>query len=452
MIMKKRFPSIGHLGIIIILFAIFQLPFMLPMKYLPEHKMLILLIAYVFSMTMTILATKKIFNRRAKLNFKPGFWYLLPVIIVVTFLFLMLGNILVALLPEPTGKLAEIYEKFQESMKLVMENKVLGFLMLAIAAPLLEEILFRGIILKALLKKYSPYKAILISAFTFGIFHLNPWQFLFASVLGLWLGYVYWKTRSLFYPVMIHFIVNATAFVLSLKYGENIADDPFEKNKDIQLYLTMLMILVSLIWLAYRYFEKYFSSKQRSIVLATQNSHKIAEIQKILPENFKLISLGDIGFDRKLQETGKSLKANALQKMQQVAVPYDVDVIADDTGLEVEALNGAPGVYSARYAGENATYEDNVQKLLSEMRGKENRNARFRTVVAMSLGNKEYVVEGEVKGKITTEPRGTNGFGYDSVFVPEGYDKTFAEMSDEEKNAISHRANALKKLNKILKS
>ena len=156
-----------------------------------------------------------------------------------------------------------------------------------------------------------------------------------------------------------------------------------------------------------------------------------------------------MGFEGKLRETGKTLEANALQKVRQIADPYDVDAIADDTGLEVDALNGSPGVYSARFAGENASYEDNVQKLLEEMKEVENREAQFRTVVAYSKDNKEHIVSGVVKGHITTEPRGAGGFGYDSVFVPEGYTQTFAEMGETEKNKISHRAIALQKLKEM---
>jgi len=200
---------------------------------------------------------------------------------------------------------------------------------------------------------------------------------------------------------------------------------------------------------AYFYFEKFFKNQAKEIVLATQNPHKIAEIKKILPGNVRLKSINDLGFEGELKETGDTLDANALQKLRQITIPYDVDAIADDTGLEVEVLDGAPGVYSARYAGDNPTYEDNVQKLLEEMADKDNRKAQFRTVIAFSDGNKEHVVTGVVKGHITREPRGTGGFGYDSVFVPEGYEQTFAEMGDEEKNKISHRARALQELKKL---
>ena len=447
--MKKRFPTFWHLVVILLLIMVFQIPFSMPMVAFKEYKAFFFLLSYVFSMAATIWVVRRLYHKKSKFNFQPVHLAILPLVVLVTYLFFVFGNISLSFLPEPTGFFKKLFDMMQESMQSIFTNKFLAFIILAVAAPVLEETLFRGIILKALLKKYTPYKAIVISAVVFGVFHMNPWQFLYAFILGLWLGYIYWKTRTLFYPVLIHFIANSTAFLLMLKYGVDMENDPFTQNQETTLFVALSAGILVLLWLAYRYFEKYFSTTEKSIVLATQNPHKIAEIQKILPENFKLISLQDIGFNRKLRETGKTLKANALQKMRQVAVPYDVDAIADDTGLEVEALNGAPGVYSARYAGEEATYEDNVQKLLAEMQGQENRNARFRTVVAMNLGNKEYVVEGAINGKITTEPRGENGFGYDSVFMPDGYDKTFAEMTEDEKNQISHRALALKNLKKI---
>jgi XTP/dITP diphosphohydrolase len=208
------------------------------------------------------------------------------------------------------------------------------------------------------------------------------------------------------------------------------------------MYIT-LGFSVLILYALYLIFEKYFANSKQKIVLATQNVHKIEEINQILPENIEIISLTDIGFHDKLIETGNRLQNNALQKVHQIAKPYAVDVIADDTGLEVEALHNQPGVYSARYAGEHATYQDNVDKLLKELEGVENRKAQFRTVIAFSDANKELLFEGIIKGSITHEQKGENGFGYDSVFMPEGYDITFAEMSLEEKNKISHRAKAL---------
>ncbi|MBO5186685.1 MAG: non-canonical purine NTP diphosphatase [Prevotella sp.] len=193
------------------------------------------------------------------------------------------------------------------------------------------------------------------------------------------------------------------------------------------------------------------------IVFATNNSHKLAEIQNILGETFEILSLKDIGCDVDIPETGKTLEENAMQKAEYIFKHYGLSVFADDTGLEVDALGGAPGVYSARYAGgEGHDSEANMAKLLAELDGNDNRKARFRTVIALILkdengGNdtvKEF--EGIVNGSIIRERRGGEGFGYDPVFCPEGYEKTFAELGNDIKNQISHRAKAVKKLAEYL--
>lgn len=184
----------------------------------------------------------------------------------------------------------------------------------------------------------------------------------------------------------------------------------------------------------------------RKIVFATNNQHKLEEIRKITGGKIKILSLSDIGCREDIPETGATLEENALIKAQFVKNRFGFDCFADDTGLEVEALNGAPGVYSARYAGEACNPQDNMEKLLAALQGNDNRLARFRTVMALLLDGKEYCFEGEIGGRITEERRGTAGFGYDPVFVPEGYDKTFAELGEEEKNNISHRALATQKL------
>ncbi len=446
----KRFPTFGHFMLILLFFIIFSIPFSFIQTFTPESSQaLLMLFGYAIPLILTIWATRKAFDKRGVFNYKPGpFWELLPLIVLISYAFLIVGEFTVFLLPEPTGIFKKIFDLLNETMTSIFEHKILGFLMIGVAAPVLEETLFRGVILKALLKKYKPWKAILYSAIAFGIFHLNPWQFLYATTLGIWLGYVYWKTRSLFYPILIHALLNSTAFLVAqntdLKADEGLSDMML-KNGMTSYYLLVLLALMFIV-AAYFIFEKYFENQPQDLVLATQNQHKIAEIKKILPSNVRLRSLKDIRFKGDLKETGDTLEANARQKMRQIAVPYDVDALADDTGLEVEALDGAPGVYSARYAGEQASYQDNVNKLLEEMKGKENRKAKFRTVIAISKGDKEYLIEGEIPGEITTEPRGENGFGYDSVFVPEGYDKTFAELSEEEKNRISHRARALQKM------
>ena len=189
------------------------------------------------------------------------------------------------------------------------------------------------------------------------------------------------------------------------------------------------------------------------IVFATNNKHKLEEIREILGGEFEILSLKDIGCDVDIPETGDTLEANARQKAEYVFERYGLDCFADDTGLEVEALNGAPGVHSARYAeGTDHDSRANMAKLLREMEGKTNRKARFRTVISLirrdadNPRGREQRFEGIVEGHISTSPHGTEGFGYDPVFVPEGYDESFAQLGETVKNTISHRARAVKKL------
>ncbi len=182
------------------------------------------------------------------------------------------------------------------------------------------------------------------------------------------------------------------------------------------------------------------------LIFATHNQHKTEEAKEIIPSCFQIKNLKDIGCMEEIPETTDTLAGNALQKARYVHEHYHVSCFSDDTGLEVEALDGRPGVYSARYAGEHCTYQDNVRKLLGEMEGKTNRKACFKTVVALILNDKEYLFEGRVDGVIIEQQRGTSGFGYDPVFLPDGFEQTFAEMSDEEKNSISHRGRAMRQL------
>lgn len=187
------------------------------------------------------------------------------------------------------------------------------------------------------------------------------------------------------------------------------------------------------------------------IIFATHNEHKTHEARAILGADWHLMNLHDVGCNEEVPETADTLKGNALQKAQYVLDHYHTNCFADDTGLEVEALDGRPGVYSARYAGERCTYQDNVNKLLAEMKGISNRKACFKTVVALILDGETHFFEGRVDGTILGEPRGTAGFGYDPVFQPDGYDQTFAEMGDDVKNSISHRGRAMRKLMEFLK-
>lgn len=186
------------------------------------------------------------------------------------------------------------------------------------------------------------------------------------------------------------------------------------------------------------------------LVLASNNKHKLEEMRAILGGKVEILSLSDINCHDEIPEEQDTIEGNALQKARYIHDKFNLDCFADDTGLEVECLNGEPGVYSARYAGEHPTFDDNIAKLLANMEGHENRNARFRTAIALILGGKEYVFEGEVKGQIIKEYRGYNGFGYDPVFLPDGYSQTFAELPAEIKNKISHRGNAAKKLAEFL--
>lgn len=188
------------------------------------------------------------------------------------------------------------------------------------------------------------------------------------------------------------------------------------------------------------------------IVFATNNKHKLEEIRAILGDSIKVLSLKDIGCDVDIPETGTTLEANALQKAQYIFDNYGYECFADDTGLEVDALGGEPGVYSARYAGPGHDSEANMTKLLCKLGNNNNRKARFRTVIALiRKGEKPNLFTGIVEGSIINERRGGEGFGYDPIFKPDGYDKTFAELGNEIKNGISHRARAVKKLAEYLK-
>ena len=182
------------------------------------------------------------------------------------------------------------------------------------------------------------------------------------------------------------------------------------------------------------------------IVFATNNQHKLSEIRQILGDSIEVLSLKDIGCDVDIPETGTTLEANALQKAQYIYDNYHIDVFADDTGLEVDALNGAPGVYSARYAGDAHDSEANMTKLLNELGENNNRRARFRTVIALIQQGEVHEFEGIVGGQIIRERKGEEGFGYDPIFQPDGYDQTFAELGLDIKNQISHRARATAKL------
>lgn len=184
----------------------------------------------------------------------------------------------------------------------------------------------------------------------------------------------------------------------------------------------------------------------KNLVFATNNSHKLSEVRAILEPNFKIISLKELNFSDDIPETAKTLEGNALLKAKYIYEKYGMECFADDTGLEIEALNGDPGVYSARFAGVENDAKKNMQKVMRLMTGIQNRNACFRTVIAFIRHSEIIYFEGKINGVIAVDAQGDNGFGYDPVFIPEGYSQSFAQLSAETKNKISHRAIAVNKL------
>ena len=188
------------------------------------------------------------------------------------------------------------------------------------------------------------------------------------------------------------------------------------------------------------------------LVFATNNTHKLNEVRAIAGARFSIVSLKELGCFDEIPETGETLPENALLKAQYIHNKFQCNCFADDTGLEIEVLGGKPGVYSARYAGEHCSFQDNVLKVLRELQGIPNRKACFKTVIALILNETTYFFEGKIEGEIIEIEKGTNGFGYDPIFKPSGYEKTFAEMTDAEKNKISHRALATKQLNDFLQT
>lgn len=188
------------------------------------------------------------------------------------------------------------------------------------------------------------------------------------------------------------------------------------------------------------------------LVFASSNNHKINEIKKLLPENIELLGLNDIECFDEIPETAETIEGNAILKADYIKNNYGLNCFADDSGLEIEALNGQPGVYSARYAGEPKDDNKNINKVLFNLDNQTNRKANFKTVICLNLNDKQYLFTGIVNGSIINEKKGDNGFGYDPIFVPDGYDKTFAQMTFEEKNQISHRAKAVMQMIDFLKN
>ena len=189
----------------------------------------------------------------------------------------------------------------------------------------------------------------------------------------------------------------------------------------------------------------------RELIFASNNKHKLEEVKAILGNRIEVLSLNDINCHDDIPETADTLEGNALIKARYIYDKFGVDCFADDTGLEVEALDGEPGVYSARYAGEDCNSEANMYKLLQNLTGKNNRNAQFRTVIALIIQGEEKLFNGIVKGTISNEKMGNAGFGYDPIFIPEGFSESFAQMTSDMKNSISHRYRATEELSKYLK-
>lgn len=188
------------------------------------------------------------------------------------------------------------------------------------------------------------------------------------------------------------------------------------------------------------------------LIFATHNANKLKEVKSLIPSSIELLSLDDINFNTEINETETTIEGNALLKAKTIYEQTGINCFADDSGLLVDYLNGAPGVYSARYAGEPKNDENNLQKLLVELKAAKNKKAHFKTVMALIIDGKDYLFEGTINGEIIAEKRGNNGFGYDPIFIPNGYKTTFAEMDSETKNAISHRGIALQKLINFINS
>lgn len=186
------------------------------------------------------------------------------------------------------------------------------------------------------------------------------------------------------------------------------------------------------------------------LIFASQNKNKVLEVKSLMPPSIELLSLSDINFNEDIEETESTIEGNALLKARTIYTKTQMNCFADDSGLLIDALNGSPGVYSARYAGEPKNDEANLQKVLHQLSGIENRKAHFKTVMALIIDGKEFLCEGIINGIIISTKKGTNGFGYDPIFVPDGYAKTFAELDFKEKSTISHRALALQKMISVL--
>jgi len=402
----------------------------------------VMALVYALPLTVAIWWTLRRFGIRLYPDFSlpppKVFWG-----IVVLYIPLMwIVEIISSFLP-PTGKSLEAVLNF------ITDHPGWSFLTIVILAPLLEELLFRRIILHFLLKKYPPARAVVISALAFAFFHFNIWQGIGALILGLYLGYVYWRTRSYWMTVFLHFITNATGFwsiYIHQSLDSTASQVPWEAR------LAALTLSAALFYWGIRRLDRLMARLPRTYYLASGNPHKIRELKALIPEGYRIRPMTDLGFEGPLPETGRTLEENSRQKALYLARLYGVDTLADDTGLETEALDGKPGVHTARFAGPDADDAKNRALLLEKLKEVDNRRARFRTVITLSEGHRVYQFEGKAEGHIARVPAGEGGFGYDPLFVPdEGDGRTYAEMTEEEKNRTSHRAKAVRQLVEFLR-
>ena len=353
---------------------------------------------------------------------------------------------LAELIPTDTPILKDLYEFYKKSLDIVFENPVAAFIAVSILAPLLEELVFRGLLLRGLLNnKVNPWFAIVLVALLFGAAHLNPWQFVGAGFLGIILGFVYWRTKDLWICIYLHFLNNTISFIVSMMYGD-IEVESFDLNP---IYIVLsVVLLIGIAYLFYKYTERN-KSISNDLIFATHNNHKLREVQKMLP-NTNLKSLSDINFNEEIEENGNSFEENAIIKAETIYNKTKLNVFSDDSGLVIPALNGEPGIFSARYAG-TGNDKDNNKKVLEKLKDKSDRSAYFICVICLIIDGEKHIFEGKVDGEILIEPRGDNDFGYDPIFKPNGYDLSFAEMIPELKNKISHRNIAIEKMKNYLK-
>jgi len=440
--MKKYYEAFRLISYIFLTYLAFTLIVWGILRKLAVPPAYSLAAGYIIPLAGTIWATLR------KFGFRLYFYWQLPpprilaLILLFYFLYMIPVEMLTSFLPPPGPAL-------QFLVDYIRNHPVSAFIVIVIAAPVLEELLFRRILLHFLLTKYPPATAIILSALAFGLIHLNIWQGISGFLLALYFGYVYWRTYS--YPVVVglHMLTNLWGYTVAFTTG-----DLSTGNENLPVFMRILVASAFLLMVVagFPWLDRRLRRCGRILLLASHNPHKAAEIKALLPPHFRLFTLRDVGYRHPLSETGETLEENSLQKARQIASVYGFDTLADDTGLEVEALHGQPGVRSARFAGENATDAHNRQLLLQKLYNTPNRRARFRTVLTWLEGNRVHTFEGRIDGRIAEQEAGTSGFGYDPIFIPEGHNRTFAQMTSAEKNRISHRARALQRFTQYLRN